>query len=346
MTMRRLNLILLFAILSVGFTQAQATLDELKAMQSEKLAAADALAGEAADLQKQIDALPGWKSGAVGIIGADFSGNDSWYAINNPFSSSTGLGLSATAFANLNQEKLFWNNLFSLNLKQVNTNLGTATSTDGEEVKAITDALDISSLGGYKLSPKWALSAEGRYSSTLLNFNNPGKLTISAGATWLPIPNAVVIFHPLAYELNFPGDFVSAPGCKIGATYSAAIIPGVAWSTNLSAFIPYSAGEGTVNRFPTSNNLAFNDPKAEFDTDAAAVSSETLDYSTGDLTNWTWLNTFSTNIFKGIGVGLNVGLRQDKQIVNQSKYQRGEDNAVTFDNPLQLYYSLGLSYTL
>lgn len=345
MTMRRLNLILLFAIFSVGFTQAQATLDELKAMKAEKMAAADALAGEAADIQKQIDGLPGWKTGGVGIIGADFSGNDSWYAINNPFSSSTGFGLSASAFANLNKEKLFWNNLFSLNLKQVNTNLGTATSTDGEEVKAVTDALDLVSLGGYKLAPKWALSAEGRYSSTLLNFNNPGKLTISAGATWLPIPNAVVIFHPLAYEINFPGDFVSAPGCKIGATYAASIIPGVAWSTNLSAFIPYSAGEGTLNRYPVSNGLDFSDPKAEFDTDGTPLPAK-INYSTGDLTNWTWLNTFSTNIFKGIGVGLNVGLRQDKQIVNQGKFQRGQDNPQTFDNPLQFFYSLGLSYTL
>jgi len=344
--MRQLQLLFIM-LFCVGFAQAQdATLESLKAMQAEKQAAADALAGEAADLQKQIDEFPGWKTGGVGIIGADLSSNDSWYAINTPFAQSNGLGLNASAFANNNQDKWFWNNLLTLNLKQTNTKL----STDSEEVKALTDALDISSLAGYKLAPKWAISAEGRYASTLLQFNNPGKLTVSAGATWLPIPNAVVIFHPLGYEKNFPGgSMVSNAGCKIGATYSAAIIPGVAWSTNLSAFIPYGGGMGTLDQFPVNNDFARDDPRAEFDGDAIEGMSTPKEYTGGALTNWTWLNTFSTNIFKGIGLGLNVGLRKDQQIADRWQYNRlgtiptGE---LELDNPLQFYYSLGLAYTL
>lgn len=343
--MRQLQLLLIM-LLCVGFVQAQETMESLKAMQADKQAAADALAAEAADIQKQIDEFPGWKTGGVGIIGADLNSNDSWYAINTPFSASNGLGLNASAFANNNQDKWFWNNLLTLNLKQTKTRLD---SRNDQEVKALTDALDISSLAGYKLRPKWALSAEAKYTSTLLNFNKPGKLTVSAGATWLPIPNAVVIFHPLAYEKNFPsGDFVSMAGCKIGATYSAAIIPGVAWSTNLSAFIPYSAGTGTLQQFPVNNGFARTAPEAEFDLADPVAGSETMiPYESGDLTNWTWLNTFSTNIFKGIGLGLNVGLRKDKQIANQWQYNRVADTA-NFDgeNPLQFYYSLGLSYTL
>jgi len=346
--MRLLQLIVLL-LLCAGYTQAQdINVEDLKAMKAEKLAAADALLTEAADLEKQIKSLPGWSIGGVGIIGADFAGNDNWYAINNPFSSANGYGISASAFANKNADKFFWNNLLSLNLKKVNTTLDSrlADGTVGNKVSAITDALDLSSLAGYKLAPKWALSGEAKYTSTLLNFNNPGKLTVSAGATWLPIPNAVVIFHPLAYEFNFPGDFVSVPGCKIGATYAAAIIPGVSWSTNLSLFIPYGAGQGTLNEYPLKADSPANDP--QYDTSVAPINSLAVDYSGGGLTNWTWLNSFSTNIFKGIGVGLNVGLRQDAQIANQWQYQRTNtyNPNVEQDNPLQFYYNLGLSYTL
>jgi len=300
-------------------------------------------------LQKKIDEFPGWKIGGVGIVGADLASNSNWYAINNPNSSSNGLGLNASAFANQNQEKYFWNNLLTLNLRQTKTRL----SDNSAEVKALTDALDLSSLFGYKLAPKWALSAEGKYTSTLLNFNKPGKATVSAGATWLPIPNAVVIFHPLGYEKNFPsGDFVSMLGCKIGATYSATIIPGVAWSTNLSAFIPYTSDTGTLKQFPISNNDVTTDrlaDVAEFDLAADAIATEPAPYERGDLTNWTWLNTFSTNIFKGIGLGLNVGLRKDKQVANQWQYNKSGLPAGgfgDFGDDLQFYYSLGLAYTL
>ena len=344
--MRHLQLLFIAMFLCLGFAQAQdVDVAALKAMIADKEAAASALATEAADLQAQIDAIPGWKTGGVGIIGADLNANDSWYAINNPFSSSNGIGINASAFANNNQDKWFWNNLLTVNIKQTKTQL----EKDGNEVKATTDALILSSLAGYKLAPKWALSAEARYESTVLNINRPGKLTVSAGATWLPIPNAVVVFHPLAYEKNFPGgDFVSSAGCKIGATYAATIIPGVAWSTNLSAFIPYGSGDGTLQQFTVTNDLPRTAAAAEFDLGAPIAGNETnIPYSTGDLTNWTWLNTFSTNIFKGIGLGLNVGLRKDKQIANQWQYNRVADTA-TFDgdNPLQFYYSLGLSYTL
>jgi len=346
--MRTFKLLLFVALASFGLQAQDMSLEELKSMQSEKKAAANALKAEVADLQKKIDALPGWRIGGVGIIGADFGGNDNWFAINNPFSSASGYGLSASAFANKNAEKFFWNNLLTLNLKKVNTTLDSRVADDvvGNEVSAITDALDISSLAGYKLAPKWALSGEAKYTSTLLNFNNPGKLTVSAGATWLPIPNAVVIFHPIAYEFNFPGDFVSVPGMKIGATYAATIVPGVAWSTNLSAFIPYGSGTGVLNEYPLKADSAINDP--QYDNSADPINTLDVKYSGSALTNWTWINSFSTNIFKGIGVGLNVGLRKDAQIANQWQYQRTNtyDPNIDQNNPIQFYYNLGLSYTL
>ncbi len=324
-------------LLCAGFAQAQEmTLESLKAMQSEKKAAADALLAEAADLQTKINEFPGWKFGGVGILGFDLNSNDNWYAIDNPFSSSNGLGLGASAFANLDREGFFWRNLGTLNLKRIVTQLDTRNS---DETEAIVDALDISSLYGKKLSPKFAISAEGKYLSTLLNFNDPGKLTLSAGVTWLPINNLVVLIHPLGYEFNWPsGDFASAAGAKIGATYAANILPNVAWTSNLSAFVPYGGSDVTL-------------PGYAFTTDGVTttIPELPLTYSGGDLFNWTWINGFSTKILGGLGVGLNIGLRSDKQLANNARYASQEGglfNIGNADNPLQVFYNLGLAYTL
>lgn len=354
--MKKLTLLFVLTIFAtINLVQAQ-TLDELKAMKSEKMAAADAILGEVGDLQKKIDEFPGWQFGGVGILGFDLNSNSNWYAISNPNSAANGYGLSASAFANKNASGYFWRNLLTLNLKQTNTTLNTAFGDDvvGNKVKALTDALDISSLYGKKISEKWAISAEAKYISTLLNFNRPGKAVLSAGATWLPINNLVVLIHPIGYEKNWPGDLVSSLGAKIGASYAATIIPGVAWSSNLSLFLPYGGGDATFNQHETT--VAGADRGAlntEFNLSSDVVASTpALAFGGSDLMNWTWINSFSTNIFKGIGVGLNVGLRNDKQIAGQSQIERiatsdvanfGLDN---INSDLQLYYSLGLSYTL
>lgn len=351
----RLLQLFFISILCIGFLQAQDTsIESLKAMQAEKQAAADALAAEAADLQKQIDEFPGWKIGGVGVLGLDLNSNNNWFAIPQANSSSTAYGIGASAFANQDQEKYFWRNLLTANLKKTTTILDNNFDDDvpNNKVDATADVLEISSLAGYKLAPKWALSVEGRYTSTILNLNKPGKAVVSAGATWLPIPNAVVVIHPIGYEKNWPGDLVSTLGAKIGASYAAQIIPGVAWSTNLSAFIPYGGGDATLSQHPLKDANPRGAINADYDlgADAIAGSERVEAYSGGDLTNWTWMNTFSTNIFKGIGVGLNVGLRNDKQIANQAAYERATDLSTfsldSVDDGIQMFYSLGLSYTL
>ena len=335
--MRHLQLLFIAMFLCVGFAQAQdMSLESLKAMQAEKQAAADALAGEAADLQKKIDEFPGWKIGGVGIVGFDLNSNDNWFAIDNPYSSSNGLGLGASAFANLDREGFFWRNLGTLNLKRIVTQVDTR---NGDETEAINDALDISSLYGKKITPKFAISAEGKYLSTLLNFNDPGKLTLSAGATWLPINNLVVIVHPLGYEFNWPsGEYASAAGAKVGATYSANILPNVAWTSNLSAFLPYGGSDVTLPSYD------FTDADGNMQT----VAEMPLTYGGSDLANWTWINGFSTKILGGLGVGLNVGLRNDRQLANSARFAAGNGafNIGGSDNPLQVFYNLGLAYTL
>jgi len=343
-------------VLCIGFANAQ-TLEELKAMHAEKAAAASALTSEASKLKKQIDQFPGWKIGGVGIVGLDLNANNNWYAIAQPNSKSSAYGISASIFANQDQPKYFWRNLLTANLKRTFTTLNTDfdDTVPNNKVDATADVLEFSSLGGYKLTAKWALSTEARYTSTILNFNRPGKGTISAGGTWLPIPNMVVIVHPIGYEKNWPGDLVSSLGAKLGVSYAATIIPGVAWSTNLSAFLPYGSGDATYNQHPIKDATGTrNAVNAEFDlgADPIAGSARMINLSQSDLTNWTWLNTFSTNIFKGVGVGFNIGLRSDKQIATSSIFERvSTADAATFDfnsvdDGLQMFYSLGLAYTL
>lgn len=318
----RIQLFILIASIFGTTLQAQ-ELNELKAMKAEKQSQINALQKELNNINAQIEAIPkGWEYGGVGILGLNFSGNEKWYAVENPFSSSTSFGVSIGAFANLDAEKYFWNNVLNVNLQKVTTRIQDGEDGPEEEVENITDALDLSSTFGYKLSPKWAISAEGKFVTGVLNFVDPGKLVASAGATWLPVNNLVVSIHPVGYEVNWPGELVSAAGAKVGAIYSRKLLPNVSWSSNLSAFFPYSGGDAEF----TNNN------------DEVVM----VEYEAADIIDWTWVNSFSTTLWKNLGVGLNVGLRQDRQLADLYQY---DFNGEASDNPLQLYYNLGLSYT-
>jgi len=332
-------------ILSIGI-QAQ-TMEELKSMKADKMAQLAALQAEVDGLQGQIDTYPGWKFGGAGVVGFSLLGNNNWFAIAQPNSAKNDLGIGFSAFANNDQEKFFWRNLLNIN---INRTAAFAVAGDNDtRAVALTNGLDLSSLFGYKLSPKWALSIEAKWLSSLLEFNgndastnaddefnfalnSPGVFTISAGLTWTPINNLVVIIHPLGYQANFPGEFISAAGAKVGATYAATIIRGISWTSNLSAFIPYGGGD-TV----------------EFtNADDAIVGSSV--FETGDLVTWDWLNGFSFSVWKGVGVAFNLGLRGNRQIADQGRFlaiDAGADAAdFNFaDNPVQLYYTLGLGYT-
>lgn len=326
--MKKIILFLLVALFTIDL--GAQTVEELKAMQAEKSAAAAALQAEADALQGKIDAFPGWKLGGLGVIGFNLFKNNAWYAIRQAHSSQNSIGLGFTAFANYDQNKVFWRNGLTINMTQTNSQ----ESENSAEVEAIADKLGINSLAGYKLTDKIALSAEASYISTVLNFNNPGSLTISAGVTWLPIQDLVVIIHPIGYQINFPdADFNSAPGAKIGATYTREIFRGVKWNSALSAFMSYGTGDIKT-----------------------AVPVVVDGYSTGDMSNWTWENGLAFNVWKGIGVGLNLGLGGNKQLVDAYRtfvnpddatdiYDPATDDSAGEDNPLQWYYNAGLSYS-
>jgi hypothetical protein len=304
---------IVFAIaLCIGMSSMNAqTVEELKAQKAEKQAAADALQAEANAIQAQIDAMPGWKIGAFGTIGGSLSEFNNWYAQGTPNNSSGNIGFTVNAYANLNQEKFFWNNSLNVNLAWVKLD-DKDDPTDSDKFREATDVFNFTSLYGRKLSEKFAISGLVEYRTTLLsNFNDPGYLDVGVGATWTPIPNLIVVMHPLNYNFVFSDMdtvFESSLGAKIVADYTRKI-GAINFKTNLSMF---------------------------------------QSYESSDLSNWTWTNSFSYTLWKMIGVGFDFGLRQNKQ--EAVNFNLAQGNAGTtfdnVDNKLQSFWTFGLSYNL
>lgn len=335
--------LLFFMLFIIGGALNAQTIEELKAKKAEKNTIAKAkqaeinsINSEIATIQKQIDILKGWRIGGTGILGFDLNTNYNWFALATPNSQSTGYGVTFDGFAIRDAEKYFWRNL--LNVSAKNTLAKTDKNLD-ESILAHASGIDISSLFGYKLSPKFAISAEGKWTSAFLSpkndsptdlevvINNPGQLTLSAGLTWLPIKDLVVLIHPLGYQKNWPGEFFSSPGAKIGANYVGKIYKGIGWTSNLSAFVPYSSEE----------SVDFNISDVSY----------TVPYDgIGDFVNWTWLNTFTTSLYKGLGVSFSIGLRNDKQIWDLGNLKGMEVPVVSGlkSNGIQAFTNLGLSY--
>ncbi len=292
-------------LLSYGQTE-----EELKSTLAEKKDSIAAIQGRADAIQAQIDALPGWKIGAFGTIGGSLSSFNNWYAQGLPNNSSGNIGFTVNAFANLQQEKFFWRNSGNVNLSWIKLD-DEDDPNDEDGFREAVDVFNLSSLYGWKLNEKFAISALGEYRSTLLNnFNNPGYLDIGVGGTWTPITNLVVVIHPLNYNFVFADDddiFQSSMGAKVVADYTRTL-GAIAFKSNLSAF---------------------------------------MSYESGDLSNWTWINSFSYTLWKMIGVGFDFGLRSNKQEALNYAVNTLGDTTATFDNvdnDLQTYWTLGLSY--
>ena len=292
------------------FTFAQ-TADELKALQGPKNDSISAIQGRVDALQAQIDALPGWKKGAFGTIGANLSGFNNWYSKGTANSNAGNIGVTVNAFANLQQEKFFWRNSGNINLAWVKFD-DKDDPSDDDSFKEANDVFTITSLYGRKISEKFAISTLGEYRTTLLsNFNDPGYLDLGVGATWTPITNLVVVIHPLNYNFVFSDEdaiFESSLGAKIVADYTRKI-GNVNFKTNLSMF---------------------------------------HSYKTSNLSNWTWVNSLGYTLWNGIGLGFEFGLRDNKQeALNFALNGPTPDAGATFDNvdnELQTYWLFGLNY--
>lgn len=304
---------LLIALFSFSFLQAQ-TVEEMTAQKEAKSAELEKLEGELKELTGKVDGLkaevagltekltpyPRWEKGAFGTVGFNFTQFDNWLQKDQSNTSAATIGFTLNGFANMQQEKYFWRNAGILNLSWLKFD-DKDNDTDNEDFQVAADAFNLTSLFGYKLNDKWALSTLGEYRTAMLDgrFNDPGYLDLGAGVTWTPMSNMVVVIHPGNYNFVFADEgstYESSMGAKIVVDYARKLTKSIAWKTNLSVFMSYE------------------DP--------------------GELSNWTWVSGFST-AYKGIGIGLDIGLRNSKQ---ESVARELEDNS------LQSYYVLGLSY--
>ena len=248
--------------------------DSLKAQKAEKQAAISALQSEINAIDTRLNAYTGWKTGVFGTIGYNLSSFSNWRKGANPNSiSSTILG-SANAFANLKEEKYFWRNSGGLNLGWQKLDTDNEDELDAEFEK-IADVFKLTSLFGYNISDKLALSTLGEYNSALLSdFNNPGILDLGVGFTWLPLENMVVVVHPVNYHWVFGDDpdFDQSLGAKLVVDYTRDLVSGLTWKSNLTGFLSYKE----------------TDP---------------------GLSEYTWTNTFAFQVFKSIGVGIEFAIR-------------------------------------
>lgn len=315
---------------SVAFGQ---TLDELRAQKAEtqsiissKEAEIATLKGNIASLSDQINYLVGWRKGVSGLIGFNFANNNNWVKSPNPNSQSQALNLTLNGYANYDKPKYFWNNnlIITKAWQDLDLSDGDADANkDGLFDNGTVDILNISSLAGYKLTPKFALSGLGELSTSLGNFLEPGVLDLGLGVTWLPVKNMTVVFHPVNMHAAWLSEAVkkAAPmadnpnitfGAKLRADYTSALLVAgrkIAWSSTLTSFLPYS-----------DNKFTFDELGVDGKPTGKKVEVGAFEY--------TWLNTLSFDVWKGIGVGVGFGLR----------------NAEFESKDVQSFYTVGLSY--
>lgn len=304
--MKKLTLLLLFT-LSFSLINAQ-TKEELLAEKAILTDSINTIQKKADALQSEIDNLPGWRFKTFGTIGGSLSGFNNWYSKESPNSSVGNFGINVNSTADLIQDKFFWRNAANVNISWVKFD-DKDDDADSDKYEVATDIFSLTSLYGYKLNEKFAISALGEYRSTLVqNFNNPGFLDLGFGATWTPIKNLVIVIHPANYNFVFSrGDNVyeSSFGAKIVADYSK------------------SFGD-----FNVKSNLSMFQS-----------------YKSSDYSNFTWTNSFAYTVWKGIGLGFDFGLRKNKQ--EALNYNLETDSDATFDsidNKLQSYWLFGLNF--
>jgi len=299
--MKKFILLLITVFAYVGFVHGQTLDADLKAKQAEIAAAQEALdvlVEEEAAIAASIETGAGWITGYGGTLGFDFNKSNGWVNNPNPNASSSSLHFGLTGFANNITESFFWRNKGILTKSWQDIDLSNADGTvddDGLFDNGTVDILNVSSLAGKPISDFIAVSALGELNTSLGNFLNPGTLDIGLGITLTPdIDDLIVVIHPLNYRYAFTGrdavESTGSVGAKLRADYTHDW-DGYAFSSTLTSFIPYQS----------------NDP---------------------NLFEYTWLNTLSFDLWKGIGVGITAGIRK-------AEFESADT---------QSFYSVGLSY--
>ena len=306
------SILTVFAMCFVILVNAQ-TKEELLAELGPKKDSIASIQARANAIQAQIDALPGWKVGAFGTIGGSISQFTNWYTQSAPNNTAGNIGFTFNTFANLREENYFWRNTANVNLGWVKLD-NRDSDADIDKFKPTNDVFQLTSLFGWNITKSFAISTLGEYRTTLINnFNDPGYLDIGIGGTWTPIPDLVVVIHPLNYNFIFASEdniYESSAGAKIVADYTKSI-GAVGFKSNLSTF----------SSFEDSN-----------------------------LSNFTWTNGFSYTLWKSFGIGFDFALRSNKQeALDYALNTLMEDpTLVTLDNvnnELQSFWIFGISYS-
>ena len=309
------SILIFFAVAAFHCINAQ-TKAELQAQLKPKKDSIAAIQARANAIQAQIKALPGWRTGAFGTIGASLSNYTNWYTQAAPNNQAGNIGFTFNTFANLKQDNFFWKNSANINLGWVRLD-NKDGGTDSEKFEPTNDVFQITSLFGWNLTNTFALSTLAEYRTTLIEeFNNPGYLDIGVGGTWTPIEDLIVVIHPLNYNFVFSDQeliYQSSLGAKIVADYTKSI-GAIGFKSNLSSF------------------FSFED---------------------SNLNNATWTNGFSYTLWKSFGVGFDFALRSNKQealdyTINTLAINNpalANETLETVDNELQSYWIFGISYS-
>lgn len=303
-----LILILLIGLTSSIKAQTTEEVEQFKLEKAAKEAEAakikaelDAVNGEIAKLKAAIDKTIKWRFGSGGLLGFDVNNFNNWAPKPDLNSSAQSISFNYNGFANLVEDRYFWRNNGGLNLGWQKYDQNSQSRGDNDGFNQVADVLYLQSLYGFNINKQLAGSALSEYRSTLLsNSNNPGFLDIGLGFTYTPQANFVMVLHPVNYNFIFSSDetdFRSSLGAKLVADYNTKIWDLLTWRSNLSAFLSYDSFEQS---------------------------------------NYTWINGVNFVAFKGIGIGLELGLRWNPQ----------ETAARELKNDNQSYYQLGISYTI
>ncbi len=301
-----LFIIVLFFNISV-FSQEK-NKDSLKIELSKIKTEIKQLEKKASFVQSEINKQYGWKFWNFGIVGFNLSSSNNWYSKKKPNLSSSNIRIVQDIYLTLNKEKYFWVNYTNINLSWKKS-YDRDENTENKGFENESDVFKFTSLFGYKLSKKLAISVLSEYDGTFIKDfgNSPSFLDYGIGMAWKPLENAYVIVHPLNYQNIIFGKntYHSSFGTKLEMDFAGSIKK-VKLKTNLSAFFSY----------------------------------QSVNYS-----NWTWTNSFGYSFWKGLGIGFNFGLRQNKQEEFNSKLT-SYPNLKSAENKLQSFWSLGLSYSL
>jgi hypothetical protein len=298
------NLLLILCCILAGSLALQSqTMEELEARKAAIQGKMDALKEEMTKVETSIKALtpePAWTKGFAGTLGFNFNQLDNWVVNPNPNARTSSILIATSGFANLKKSRYFWRNSGLLNLGWQKLQLDKSIE-DGSEYQPNVDVFQATSLFGYNLTKTIAASALGEFrSSVIQNAFNPAYLDLGIGATWKPMNELVVVFHPLNYNFIFAQegtDYTSSLGCKIVADFNKQLFKNFRFRSNLSSFLSYQ--------------------------------------DVPELSNVTWTNGLSFNVWKGLGVGLEYALRVNRQ-----------ETKIAGTKDLQSYFVLGLSYAL